>query len=772
MLTLCFASSYSFENSTRYMTVCSNFAMESSLSKKLSMIPDRIRNRADVSRPNTIQSTVRSRCVEVTMNMLRSLSMVSDPVTYPSIARGLMLVGTSCPIRCMCVGISPYENGILPSMATALAYSPTHCIGSTPSIQVLSQAMSLCAVEIKDRISNKHGDMNTKGLLTRDEYTARFAMMLRHSYACTEAGVAFVNSSPMITKSISSGCVSSSIFSEWVAKLILIHAEFEYRLTVLCMGAAATECMDEATSAYPTLSSNMRLINMTNPAAIARMNVTTTEGSEPLSTRPTVGETYVDKILNWTNNGVPKASFRWLEYPDDVLIRFMGIDGIRPMVELLVDHAPGQLLNTSINTILNLYVTMSDLDIESFIENTGVNESASAGRHEETSGTTGGTEYHPETVGTSSNPQQSTPMNPFNNIESSDNSGRGGNDYNNNAGGGGGSSRKFEGPYGVTDRSQLAQLVDPTGKGVSQQVIIIDSFNQRANEILTSYKQVSTDMAEVVRRQTIIVDTLKKMGHSDESTVEDAKEFLNTFNDFCEGVMERMEEAYGLIEGLPAVVEGDRGIYELETMPVAPLLRRDDGKTMKQYVYGPAYQNARMNASENVTVSSTTDMNQSATPTASTSNPFNMSEEMTNNDNKKRVTSLMIDGDKTNIPIARELLIDQLKRTDFGNLTTSKTVYESLKNYPMNIGNTHTTMIDVMCTIVAQKMTLNSDDNLDEDEIESVISCLGEGSIENLEEIETIFAEAVMNDTSVTNFFEQLMAQENESDDTSVNAST
>jgi hypothetical protein len=55
------------------------------------------------------------------------------------------------------VGLSPYENGILPPFATALAYSPRKCIGATPSVQVLSQAMSLYAIEIKDTFANKMG---------------------------------------------------------------------------------------------------------------------------------------------------------------------------------------------------------------------------------------------------------------------------------------------------------------------------------------------------------------------------------------------------------------------------------------------------------------------------------------------------------------------------------------------------------------------------------------------------------------------------------------
>jgi hypothetical protein len=60
-------------------------------------------------------------------------------------------------------------------------------------------------------------------------------------------------------------------------------------------------------------------------------------------------------------------------------------------------------------------------------------------------------------------------------------------------------------------------------------------------------------------------------------------------------LIEKMEEANGLIYALPAIIEGDRGIYEAETMPVAPLLRREDGSTMRQYVYAPLERAASAN---------------------------------------------------------------------------------------------------------------------------------------------------------------------------------
>jgi myo-inositol-1-phosphate synthase len=71
---------------------------------------------------------------------------------------------------------------------------------------------------------------------TREEYTARFTMMIRCSYACL-VGVAFVNASPVITSNVAKKTRAASIFLEWVGGLIEIHSRNDYKLTVVAMGA-------------------------------------------------------------------------------------------------------------------------------------------------------------------------------------------------------------------------------------------------------------------------------------------------------------------------------------------------------------------------------------------------------------------------------------------------------------------------------------------------------------------------------------------------------
>lgn len=174
----------------------------------------RRRNQADISRPNIIQFTISIRCVDAIMHMLRHLYSISDKNNYSNVARGMIMIANSTPIKCVCIDISPYENGIIPSFATALAYSPRLCVGVPPSVQVLSQSMSLCAISIKDRYANKHPDHDSQRYLTRDQYTTKFAMMLRCSYSCAEAGVAFVNTSLAIAFNAAKTAKSMSSFSE------------------------------------------------------------------------------------------------------------------------------------------------------------------------------------------------------------------------------------------------------------------------------------------------------------------------------------------------------------------------------------------------------------------------------------------------------------------------------------------------------------------------------------------------------------------------------
>ena len=64
--------------------------------------------------------------------------------------------------------------------------------------------------------------------------------------------------------------------------------------------------------------------------------------------------------------------------------------------------------------------------------------------------------------------------------------------------------------------------------------------------------------------------------------------------------MLRMKIASSVVTALRAVDGKNRAIYEHETQPMGPLMRRADGSTMKDYVYTEM----RANATRNVQINS------------------------------------------------------------------------------------------------------------------------------------------------------------------------
>ena len=117
--------------------------------------------------------------------------------------------------------------------------------------------------------------------------------------------------------------------------------------------------------------------------------------------------------------------------------------------------------------------------------------------------------------------------------------------------------------------------------------------------------------------------------------------------------MEIMEEAMNHVRALPAVVEGDRGIYELETTPVAPLLRRDDGNTMKQYVYAPTVTNSTVNRAGGGDTVIDVPQNASGDAAQTVVNPFVTDETQNVDTSQPASTNLIETGDKSYIEIAR-----------------------------------------------------------------------------------------------------------------------
>lgn len=114
-------------------------------------------------------------------------------------------------------------------------------------------------VKTKDRHLNKMKTVDWVKVETKDEMTNKFAIMLRSSYSCTQAGVAFVNSCPAITNATSKKRMATSLFSEWVADVCTIHGEFGYKIKIVSMGANSDKSISDAINSCGRMSSAVTL---------------------------------------------------------------------------------------------------------------------------------------------------------------------------------------------------------------------------------------------------------------------------------------------------------------------------------------------------------------------------------------------------------------------------------------------------------------------------------------------------------------------------------
>jgi hypothetical protein len=581
------------------------------------------RPRFDGSKLLTVDTEIRTRAVYMTMELLRNISDISEPNSYRSVSRNMMMVANSTPIKCVCMGISPYETDILPSFASALAYDPKKCIGSTPSVQALSQMMSLCAISIKNMDAKKVKCMNTSKLLDRDGYVSRFAMMLRCSYSCMSAGLVFINAAPTVTSNIAKRLRVASMLSEWLGKMASLHIEFDRQFTIVSMGALAEMCTNDILKSYPSLRKSVRLYTMVNPAIIQHMNVSKRADPYPIDSRPTLAELYLDRLAGVIPRMSVVSNFEWFTYRDDTLISLMsrtkkGIalhergdarGAVAVLTSILVDEEPHDLLHrftrmveslannisnpTRTITIRSAYVpanintsTNDNMDdAMTFLASMPVVEDEGLGNHASSE------------VDASNEVRDETVFNPFLMAQAN----MGGNTAPSMATGMNQQSSQprdiesYKGQHMVSKRSTIAQLTDPSGKSVSQHVIILDSMIRSLNDTLSTAKQTHEDMVQLTQRQAKLYEVMTRNSTINTQQKEEAIEFMKTFEEFCKRMMKDLEEQYGVVAALPDVVEGDRGIYEHETHPSAPMMRSIDGRTMKEFVYGEMRESAGRN---------------------------------------------------------------------------------------------------------------------------------------------------------------------------------
>lgn len=340
-------------------------------------------------------------------------------------------------------------------------------------------------------------------------------------------------------------------------------------------------------------------------------------------------------------------------------------------------------------------------------------------------------ENHPETMDGAAAQSTSTFVNPFS-VGTRSSHAPGGNE----APSGGRDATKYSDPIGVMKRSQLGQLIDPSGKAVSGQVIMIDNIVKQASEIKLSFKQLASDTTEIAKRQVIIVKAMKSNVHDFEAIADDAIEIVHIHDEHIANLYTKILEAYGLIESLPAVVEGDMGIYTKETMPVAPLVRRDDSKIFSQKLYGPTTRNDDAYSEQGRNVNP---FAHSPTAPVVSTMPANTG-------------SLIGTVDESTYRAAAKIWQNFAMTFKFEGETPWLDVATNLNNHKIVVGSMTTNMMTVMNTLFAAIASISGGVDIDQAVIEAVLRCISSGMHEDLDEFGPHFADAITDRTSVANF--------------------
>jgi hypothetical protein len=552
----------------------------------IARIPPRIRDRVDTSIVTTVSAHMRYECMQVTMEMVKKLEQFASGDRFYCTVRGLMMSAYGVPIKIMNVGLYPYDQDILPAIASALAYSPMTCNGSTPSIQILAQAMAAVGVYIKEKLKNRKKHKEGFEEVTEYMLMSRFAMLLRCSYVCSSVGVAFTNCVPVPVDSMAKRIMCASFFSEWLGEMIKIHNSFGFKMTIMAMGAFSADTVRRTFSSFRGTAEMVNYIGITNPAAISYMNVDKYTITPPIPSTITSMELDVASIVGWKPTLDNNSSYEWKMYPKTVLLEFMNEKRIGALTRILIDHTAEELFDYFSTMARNLFndnnmggapgMGLSSIPAGAMTSN--IPENAPPGSH------VGSFVGRPATGGIFGKAEEEQ--------------------FEDRRGGRG----QDAGQVYVGRNSMLAQMQDPTGKNKTQQVIMVENMLGKLDEILESYRAREKREDRIEERLETLVD---RASYDDEELME----VIDAYKRSRPEMMKEMEQAVAVAAAVPTIFEGVVGAIENEIQPSAPLMRRYDGTTMRDAVYGQmvADRNSGVAQARNPPTSSNIFANPSAT---------------------------------------------------------------------------------------------------------------------------------------------------------------
>ncbi|KAF2861614.1 hypothetical protein K470DRAFT_263517 [Piedraia hortae CBS 480.64] len=326
-------------------------------SRGISMIPPRLRDTVATSSVTGRMHEMKAMCMDATMKLAKQLQTFVHGDRFVSTIRGLMMSAYAGPIKVMRVGLYPYEQDILHSIASALAYSPTMCGGSTPSVQVLAQAMAAMVHRVKIKATNKKGMSDACIVPTEAELVATFKMLLRCSYMCTAVGVAFVNCVPVPVPTMARKIAWASLFSEWLGDMIVIYNKFGYKMTIVSMGALASDSVKRTFSSYRGTNEMGNHTAAVNPAAISYVNVPKHVARFPITLTITNIEEEIFTMMDYHPTLDISTSYKWNVYPRETLSMSINESRVGPLARSLANHRVEGLVPFFINMAKDLFNT-------------------------------------------------------------------------------------------------------------------------------------------------------------------------------------------------------------------------------------------------------------------------------------------------------------------------------------------------------------------------------------------------------------------------------
>lgn len=283
------------------------------------------------------------------------------------------------------------------------------------------------------------------------------------------------------------------------------------------------------------MSGHINFISCPNPAMISRLNVSKNKGVCPVTDNFTTTERRLARISQSSLDWGPIVSY-------DIVTRYMGTRELRKMTSLLACHEPDELGMRFYDNMKNLVDMFQDAEPMGSELEMGVVEGVNDEHYEDnvmviTHKSAKSIDEEGESDDGSGDDNNETPRQTF--TPPNDNQGQ---DYS--------SRHKNNGPFRVARSTQFAQLVDPTGKAISQQSTVIDNIMRQCSDRMAEWKQTNSDTIVIDARMKRLLVMTQIKGAVSEEERKDTESFIYEYGEMQKSRIARMEIFCSHLEGL------------------------------------------------------------------------------------------------------------------------------------------------------------------------------------------------------------------------------